>query len=209
MTLRRDYTLAKLSEEDLDPNPLIQLKKYFQEAIGLNLLLPDAMTLATVTAQGTPDARIVLLKELNESGLIFYTNYESPTGQQLETCPHASIVLWWAELERQIRVRGHVEKVSAEKSDVYFQTRPRDSQIAAWSSVQSEIITSRDALEDNFKQTAKRFQNINVPRPCHWGGYILIPSAIEFWQGGANRLHDRIRFRRSHEQTWVMERLSP
>lgn len=209
MILRRDYTLAKLSEKDLDPNPLIQLAQYFQEAIDLKLLLPDAMTLATVTAQGTPDARIVLLKELNESGLIFYTNYESPTGRQLESCPHASIVLWWAELERQVRVRGHVEKVSAEKSDAYFMTRPRATQIGAWSSAQSEVIASRDVLEENFKKVEQKFQNSEVPRPRHWGGYILIPSVIEFWQGGANRLHDRIRFRRNQDKTWIMERLSP
>jgi pyridoxamine 5'-phosphate oxidase len=207
--LRRDYALATLNETEVHPDPMQQLSKWFQEAIDHQVPFPDAMTLSSVTAQGTPDSRIVLLKELTDTGLIFYTNYQSPTGQQLDTRPHASAVLWWPGLERQVRVRGHVERVSEETSDRYFQTRPRGAQLAAWASAQSEVIASRGVLEQGLAEIEQQFLGTDVPRPKYWGGYILTPNTMEFWQGRVNRLHDRLRFRRDADQRWTMERLAP
>ena len=207
--LRREYTRAKLHEDDVLRDPFAQFEKWFNEALSSSVAFPDAMTLATVSPEGTPDARVVLLKALDEGGLIFFTNYESPTGRQLDTRPHASCVLWWPELERQVRVRGHVERVPEEMSDHYFKKRPRGAQLAAWCSAQSEIIAAREILEQNLEEVEEQFRGMDVPRPRHWGGYRLVPHVFEFWQGRINRLHDRLRFRRDDKGIWIIERLAP
>ena len=207
--LRRDYTLAHLHENNTDADPFIQFKNWFNEAVERKVLFPDAMTLSSVSAEGTPDARVVLLKQFDHSGFVFFTNHDSPTGQQLDTQPHACAVFWWSQLERQVRIRGDVNRVSDEKSDAYFQTRPRAAQLGAWCSSQSDVIPNREFLDHSFHKMEQRFHERDVPRPPNWGGYNLTPREIEFWQGGAHRLHDRIRFRCDFQNKWIMERLAP
>ncbi|MBW4602139.1 MAG: pyridoxamine 5'-phosphate oxidase [Calothrix sp. FI2-JRJ7] len=208
--LRKDYTLQGLHENDVDTNPFVQFKRWFDEARGAQLSEPNAMTLATTTQEGQPSARIVLLKDFDARGFVFYTNYNSHKGQELAENPQAALVFWWAELERQVRVCGHVEKVSDTESDTYYYSRPISSRLGAWASEQSEVIENREVLEQRFKELESKYLDQDVPRPSHWGGLRVIPYEIEFWQGRPSRLHDRLRYTLNEEDgSWKIERLSP
>lgn len=198
---------AGLSEKDARPDPLHQFDIWFREALDAALPLPNAMTLATVTPEGAPDARIVLLKGLEYGGFAFYTNYGSRKARQLEARPAACLVFQWSELERQVRVAGVVEKVSAAESDAYFASRPLGARLSAWASPQSEPVASRDVLERQMKEM-QALHGEQPPRPPHWGGYRVLPRTIEFWQGRADRLHDRLLYTRG-DSGWRIERLAP
>jgi pyridoxamine 5'-phosphate oxidase len=207
--LRKDYTLQGLSEAQAKSNPFEQFTIWFDQAVSARLPEPNAMTLATVTVEGKPSARMVLLKDYDEQGFVFYTNYNSNKGKQLAVNPWAAIVFWWVQLERQVRIEGRVEKVSQAESDEYFHSRPRGSQLGAWVSAQSQVIASRETLEQQLKQLEQEYEGKAVIRPPHWGGFRLIPHEIEFWQGRPSRLHDRLLYRRDKEGSWTIQRLSP
>jgi pyridoxamine 5'-phosphate oxidase len=207
--LRREYTLAGLKESDLDPNPLKQFDKWFQQALAAGLPEPNAMTLATATLGGKPSARIVLLKGLDERGFVFFTNYESQKGRELSANPQAALVCYWIELERQVRINGQVSCVSVEESEEYFRSRPLGSQLGAWASRQSEVVGGRKILEDRLEALTREYQSKPIPLPPNWGGYRVAPEAIEFWQGRPNRLHDRLRYTLQSNSQWLIERLSP
>ncbi|MBF2005563.1 MAG: pyridoxamine 5'-phosphate oxidase [Chlorogloeopsis fritschii C42_A2020_084] len=207
--LRKDYTLQGLSENDIDPNPFIQFQKWFDQALDAQLPEPNAMAVATATPDGKPSARMVLLKDFDERGFVFFTNYNSQKGQELAENPQAALVFWWAELERQVRIAGYVEKVSEQESDEYFQSRPFNSRLGAWASHQSEVIASREELEQRLQALQAKYENQDIPRPPYWGGLRVIPTEIEFWQGRPSRLHDRLLYTRLDEHSWKIERLSP
>lgn len=207
--LRRNYTRAGLNENETNPNPLIQFQTWFDQALNAELPEPNAMTLATADGKGTPSARIVLLKGLDETGFVFYTNYQSRKGEQLAENPAAALVFWWAELERQVRIEGNVEKVSQAESEEYFASRPFGSQLGAWASPQSQVIASRSILEEKSWELEQKYANQELPKPPYWGGYRLLPTEIEFWQGRPNRLHDRLRYRQQEDGSWLRERLAP
>ena len=198
---------AGLSESEADPDPLRQFAMWLREAVQVGLALPNAMTLATADAAGTPDARIVLLKDLEQGGFAFYTNYRSRKARELEARPAACLVFQWSELERQVRIQGAVDKVSAADSDRYFASRPLGARLSAWASAQSDAVSGREALEEAVRQVRKRYGE-DPPRPPHWGGYRVMPQAIEFWQGRADRLHDRLLYTRTSD-SWRIERLAP
>ena len=202
--IRKEYSLKTLEETSVLANPLEQFKVWFDQATQAQILEPTAMHLSTVNAEGKPSGRIVLLKQV-DSGFVFFTNYQSRKGQDLAVNPFASLTFFWAELERQVRIEGSIEKVSPQFSDEYFSSRPVGSQIGAWASPQSQVIGSRAVLEEQVQQLSQR---ANLQRPEHWGGYRLLPTSIEFWQGRQSRLHDRIRYR-SENQNWLIERLAP
>lgn len=199
----------ELTEDDLLPDPLALVRRWFGEAQAAGAPQADAMTLATADADGRPSARVVLLKAIDERGLVFFTNYESRKAHELEANPHAALVLLWATLERQVRVTGHVERVSGEESDAYFATRPRGSQLGAWASEQSRPLPDRALLEERWAALEVRFGAAPVPRPPHWGGYRVVPREIEVWQGRANRLHDRFAYVRAGDAGWERTRLQP
>lgn len=205
--LRRDYTQAGLLESDAGDDPLALFRSWFETAVGAKLPEPNAMALATVSTDGQPSNRIVLLKGIDH-GLTFFTNYLSRKSRELETNPRAAAVFLWDELERQVRVEGRVEKVTAEESDDYYHSRPLGSRLGAWASEQSEVIAGREVLERQQAELLAKYPDGNVPRPPHWGGFRLLPDAFEFWQGRPSRLHDRIRFRKRGD-CWIRERLSP
>lgn len=207
--LRKEYTSLGLSETQARPNPYEQFKIWFDQAVAAQLPEPNAMTIATATLDGKPSARMVLLKNYDERGFVFYTNYQSNKGQQLIENPWGAIVFWWAELERQVRIEGRVEKVSDAESDEYFRSRPIGSQLGAWASNQSQVVESREVLERQLEQLKEGYENKDVPRPPHWGGFRVIPDEIEFWQGRPNRLHDRLLYRRGEDSNWTTQRLSP
>ena len=206
--LRKEYTLNGLDAADVSPDPLAQFRRWFDAALGANVPEPNAMHLSTVSADGRPDGRIVLLKDVSDDGFVFYTNYTSRKGRELIDNPFAALTFFYAELERQIRVEGRVEQVSTSESDAYFNSRPRGSQIGAWVSQQSSVIENRDVLEEYQAKVEARFADQPVPRPPHWGGFRVVPDTVEFWQGRPSRLHDRIRYRKDGHD-WVIERLSP
>lgn len=207
--LRREYRLATLDEATADPDPGAQFARWFAEAQGAGSLEPSAMTLATADETGAPDARVVLLKGADARGFVFYTDRRSAKGRQLAANPRAALCFWWGELERQVRVRGSVTEVDREESAAYFGSRPRDSQVSAWTSAQSAPIADRAALESAWAETDRRFAAGEVPLPPHWGGYCLAPEEFEFWQGRPGRLHDRLLYRRAASGGWTRERLSP
>jgi pyridoxamine 5'-phosphate oxidase len=207
--LRKDYTLQDLNENDVDPNPVVQFQAWFTQALAAQLPEPNAMTLASCTPDGQVSARMVLLKDYDDRGFTFFTNYNSRKGQELVTNPHAALVFWWAELERQVRITGTVEKVSTEESDRYFDMRPANSRVGAWASNQSEVIAGREVLEQQLQAFQNKYENQEVPRPPHWGGFRVIPKEIEFWQGRPSRLHDRLLYTRLDNGDWKIERLSP
>jgi pyridoxamine 5'-phosphate oxidase len=205
--LRQEYMRAGLPEEQADSDPIRQFEKWFQEALEAALALPNAMTLATVSATEGPSARVVLLKGIDDGGFVFYTNYHSRKGRELDARPAACLVFLWSDLERQVRIEGRVEKVSAAESDAYYSTRPLGARLSAWASAQSEPVPGRGVLEMQLREIRDRHGE-HPPRPPHWGGYRVVPQAIEFWQGRADRLHDRLLYRRSAEG-WKIERLAP
>ena len=205
--LRRDYKLASLDEADVATTPLAQFDKWFKEALGSQLPEPNAMTLATCDSQARPSARIVLIKAYDERGFMFFTNYESHKAQDLSANNRAALLFFWPELERQIRIQGRVEKVSAAVSEDYYKSRPLASRIGAWASPQSQVLPSRTALEARVSAFEAEYGE-NPPRPAHWGGYRVVPQVVEFWQGRRDRLHDRIQYRLNNGE-WKIERLAP
>ena len=205
--LRQEYMRAGLAEAAALADPLAQFGRWFEEAVAAQLPLANAMTLATVAASGAPAARIVLLKGVDGGGFVFYTNYLSRKGRELAAQPRACLVLLWSELERQVRIEGRVEKVAAADSDAYYASRPLGARLSAWASAQSEPVAGRAALERSLEEMARR-HGAAPPRPPHWGGYRLLPEVVEFWQGRADRLHDRLLYRRAGAH-WALERLAP
>jgi pyridoxamine 5'-phosphate oxidase len=207
--LRRDYARAELNETSVERDPVQQLQHWLDEAAAAKLLEPGAMTLATASPDGAPSVRVVLLKGLDEHGLMFFTDTRSRKGTELAANPQAALCFWWGELERQVRVSGPVQPVSAADSDAYYRSRPEGSRISAWASHQSQVVSSRALLETQWAEAAQRFAGDEIPRPPYWGGYRVVPVEYEFWQGRPNRLHDRLRYRRNSTGRWAIERLSP
>ena len=208
--LRRDYKARSLDETDVALDPFAQFADWFREALNSGLIEPNAMTLATSSADGRPSARIVLLKGYGTDGFTFFTNYESHKGRDLNANPRAALVFYWAELERQVRIEGQVKQVSPSESDTYFQSRPPDARLGAWSSRQSEVVADRSVLENRLREVTERYPDPNqIPRPDFWGGYRLRPHRFEFWQGRPHRLHDRLGYRLDSRGVWTVERLSP
>ncbi|MDP9353546.1 MAG: pyridoxamine 5'-phosphate oxidase [Chloroflexota bacterium] len=200
--------MTTLVESDVDPDPIRQFARWFDEAVASDLSDPNAMALATATPDGIPSARMVLLKGYDERGFVFYTNYESRKGHELEANPRASLVFFWAPLHRQVRIEGDVTRVSADESDAYFKSRPLGSRLGALASRQSQVLGSREELESRLAELVALYLDTEPPRPSQWGGYRVSPRAIEFWQGQPDRLHDRLRYSRDGE-LWILERLSP
>ena len=207
--MRQNYSRAFLEEKDVAQNPIDQFKKWFDEAKGSDVVEPNAMTIATVNANGIPSARIVLLKDIDKEGFIFYTNYDSAKASDISENPNVSLVFLWKELERQVRISGVAEKISSERSLNYFQKRPKGSQIGAWTSPQSQIIYDRSILDKRKAEIEEQYKDVDqLPLPEFWGGYIVRPSKIEFWQGRPNRLHDRLRYV-LNDGLWGIDRLAP
>ena len=207
--IRRDYSHKSLSESDVDANAIKQFEKWWHEAVNSKIDEVNAMTLATASLDALPSARIVLLKEVNEKGFVFFTNYESYKAQQLAENPKACLVFFWKELERQVRITGLIEKIDGKQSYEYFQTRPESSRIGAWASPQSRVIEDRQWLDEKFNELVNKMEGTAIPRPPHWGGYIVKPVVIEFWQGRPSRLHDRIQYTLEENGEWKIERLAP
>jgi len=207
--IRTEYTQKALEESDMEVDPIRQFNMWWQQALEAKIIEVNAMTLATASADGVPSARTVLLKGFSEKGFNFFTNYNSFKGRQLAENPKASLLFFWKELERQVRITGIVEKLSSEESNAYFQSRPRASQVGAVASPQSQVIESRQWLDEKYKEAIKQFENTDVQRPLHWGGYIVRPVIIEFWQGRPGRLHDRIQYTLHEDGGWRIERLAP
>lgn len=207
--IRRDYSQQSLLENEVDPNPINQFTKWWQEVLHAKIDEANAMTLATASSNGMPSARIVLLKDFNHEGFVFFTNYNSFKGQQIAENPKACLVFFWKELERQVRITGLVKKINTEESDAYFNSRPEASRLGALASPQSQVIKDRNWLDDHFKKLLNQFQNAVIQRPENWGGYIVNPVIIEFWQGRPSRLHDRLQYTLVENGDWKLERLAP
>ncbi len=208
-SIRKSYSQKKLTEKKASSDPIKQFAKWWKQAVASEIDEVNAMTLATASSDGIPSARIVLLKDFNEKGFSFFTNYNSFKGQQLAENPKACLVFFWKELERQVRITGLIEKLSAEINDAYFNSRPEESRIGAVTSPQSQVIESRDWLDGHFKQLKKEYKGKMVERPAHWGGYMVKPVIIEFWQGRPGRLHDRLQYTLAETGIWKIERLAP
>ncbi|MFN8580583.1 MAG: pyridoxamine 5'-phosphate oxidase [Gemmatimonadaceae bacterium] len=206
--VRREYSLASLDLADVHPDPTVQFQRWFDDARRAELLEPNAMTLATVATDGRPSARVVLLKEVTANGFVFFTNYRSRKASDLDAGGLAALVFFWKEVERQVRIEGRVTRIAPDESASYFHSRPRGSQIGAWASPQSAVISDRRWLEQEMDARDAEFAGREVPAPAHWGGYRVVPDCLEFWQGRPNRLHDRLRYRRDGG-SWVIERLAP
>ncbi len=208
--LRQDYSSQSLLETDVAPDPIVQFDKWWQQALASEIMEPNAMTLATASSDGMPSARIVLLKGFDQNGFVFFTNYKSYKGMQLEENPKACLVFFWKELERQVRIVGIVKKLSEKDSDEYFHSRPIGSRLGAWASPQSQVIESRNWLDNHYLEVASQFkEEEGIQRPPHWGGYIVQPVIIEFWQGRPSRLHDRMQYTLQENGSWKIERLAP
>jgi pyridoxamine 5'-phosphate oxidase len=207
--LRKEYCRAELHRRDLDSNPIRQFEKWFRAAVDAQVLEPSVMALATAGADGCPSVRMVLLKGIEERGFLFFTHYAGRKGRELAENPHAGLAMYWPALERQIRATGTVSQLTRRESEAYFNSRPKESRLAAWASRQSQVLASRQDLEDEFARMRQRYSGEDVPLPPDWGGYLLTPIEMEFWQGRSNRLHDRFRYRRSSDQGWAIERLAP
>jgi pyridoxamine 5'-phosphate oxidase len=207
--IRKEYTQKALEESNMETDPISQFSMWWHEALEAKIIEVNAMTLATASADGMPSARTVLMKGFSEKGFILFTNYNSFKGQQLSENPKACLLFFWKELERQVRITGIVEKLSSEESNAYFQSRPRASQVGAAVSPQSQVIESRQWLDDKYKQLIEQFEETTIQRPAHWGGYLVKPVIIEFWQGRPGRLHDRIQYTLSENGSWKIERLAP
>lgn len=206
--LREEYDGTPLGEDTVAEDPIEQFRRWFQEASGRNIRIANGMTLATATPDGRPSARIVLLKHYDERGFVFFTNYTSRKGRELEENGSAALLFWWAELERQVRIEGDIERVSVEESDEYFRSRPRQSNLSAMASPQSQVVPGRAWLEHEVDKLSQAWTNQDLTRPLHWGGYRVVPGVFEFWQGRLDRLHDRLRYTR-HRDAWRLERLAP
>lgn len=207
--LREDYKYGQLLEHEVPSDPMTLFRQWFEEAQSAKISEPNAMTLATVDPDGKPSARIVLLKGNPKEGFIFFTNYDSRKGKAIETNPDVSVVFLWKEIERQVRIEGKAVKLSEDQSTAYYHSRPKGSQLGAWVSSQSETISDREVLESSYTKLSDKFKDDNhLPKPPNWGGYIILPAMIEFWQGRTSRLHDRIRYRNS-EGAWIIDRLAP
>ena len=199
----------ELDEKSVDRNPIELFQRWFDDAVASGSRLPNTMTLATATTDGKPSARMVLLKQVDEAGFVFFTNYRSQKANELDDNPQAALVFYWTHLDRQVRVEGSVTRISAAESDEYFATRPRESQLGALASPQSEVIESRQSLEDSFRELEERYRDREVDRPEHWGGYRVQPNRIEFWKGRPGRLHDRLLYERQAGGAWTIKRLAP
>ena len=207
--IRKDYTKASLDISSIDKNPIVQFEKWFKEAMDSKVPEPNAMNLATISETGRPTSRIVLLKGIQEDQFLFYTNYQSQKGKELDSNPECALNFFWPELERQVRIEGIAQRVDEQLSDAYFQSRPRASQIGAWASPQSTIIKDRQLLEDRVTEIEKRFEGqTKLPRPKQWGGFAISPFEIEFWQGRSSRLHDRLIYTKVDNE-WAINRLAP
>jgi pyridoxamine 5'-phosphate oxidase len=198
-----------LNESEVRANPIEEFRAWFDEAVAARVPQPDAMCLATSTLEGRPSARLVLLRGFDERGFVFFTNYESRKAQDLAVNPFAALAIYWEPLDRQVRIEGKVERASSDEADAYFNGRPRGSQLGAWASPQSRVLTGRQELEQRVLRAAELYRDAPVPRPSYWGGYRVVPELIEFWQGRPNRLHDRLCYRRNSDGAWRMERLAP
>jgi pyridoxamine 5'-phosphate oxidase len=205
---RIEYGRGTLDLSMVDPDPIVQFRRWFDEAGAAGVAEPNAMTLATATADGVPSARIVLLKGIDPRGFTFFTDYRSQKGRELELNPEAALVFFWQPLERQVRIAGRVERTSVEESTEYFRSRPEGSRLGAWTSVQSSVIGGREDLDRELARATERFRGQEIPLPPHWGGFRLVPRSVEFWQGRPSRLHDRIRYRKDGDR-WLIERLAP
>jgi pyridoxamine 5'-phosphate oxidase len=207
--IRRDYRLAALDEDIAGRDPISFFRNWFTEAETAQITEINAMTLATVDAGSMPHARIVLLKGLDDRGFVFFTNYDSAKGREINVVPQVALVFFWKELERQVRIEGYIEKIKPEESDTYFKSRPQSSRIGAWASPQSHKIPDRNVLDLSYAKYEEEFSNMDIPRPPHWGGYRVMPNHIEFWQGRTSRMHDRILFSKNETGNWDRARLAP
>jgi pyridoxamine 5'-phosphate oxidase len=205
--LRKSYVRTELHEEQVCADPIDQLQRWLEDAVRADVPEPNAMCLSTCV-EGQPSSRMVLLRRLDNSGLVFFTSYFSRKGREIEENPHASLLFYWAQLERQVRIEGFTQRIAEEESDAYFASRPRGHQLGAWASEQSEPVENRELLDQRMRDYDERFEGEEVPRPHSWGGYIVVPQRVEFWQGRANRMHDRIEFTRT-DAIWSLRRLQP